>query len=100
MSRAESPWPPSRAFRQPLRSFDDLVAVLGSDGQLTIRGRKLLVGDCRELVPLYYFPVVSEADLTAKLADLAGAGEDVDGSAFDRWVRHVDPADVEDGGWS
>lgn len=101
MTGAESPRVPSgRAFRQPLTSFDDLVAALGPETELTIRGRKVAISECREVLPPYYFPVVSEADLTAKLADIAGTEHDVDGSAYDRWARQVDPSYSEDGGWS
>ena len=55
----------------PINSFDDLaesVAPLGSS--LTFRGRPMSIDQVRKLVPSYYFPISSEADLFAKISEL------------------------------
>lgn len=57
--------------RLPLRTFDELVAAVGGATPFTVAGRTLPLAGCRHLIPGYYFPIVSRADLEAKLADLA-----------------------------
>jgi len=56
----------------PIQSFDDLSEALGGDDKtVTFRGRTLTVGEARNLIPAYYFPIGSERDLVAKITDLA-----------------------------
>ena len=60
-----------KAATYPLRTFDDLAAVLETvDAGLVVHGRAVTTAEARNLVPAYYFPIGSEADLLAKLADL------------------------------
>jgi hypothetical protein len=57
--------------KYPISSFDDLERALGgAQATVTFRGRTLTMAEARSLVPAYYFPIGSEADLTAKMADL------------------------------
>jgi hypothetical protein len=63
-----------RAVRQavarvtyPIRDFDELATALGG---VTIAGGAFSVADAQRLLPPYYFPIGSEEDLIAKVADL------------------------------
>ncbi|MEO7143307.1 MAG: hypothetical protein ABI165_07355 [Bryobacteraceae bacterium] len=60
--------------KYPIASFDDLANTLGGENAaVTFRGRTLTMAEARSIIPAYYFPIASEADLTAKMADLAKA---------------------------
>ena len=60
--------------KYPITSFEELAAALGGDGAtVTFRGRTLTMAEARTLIPAYYFPIASESDLTAKMADLSKA---------------------------
>jgi hypothetical protein len=60
--------------KYPITSFDELATALGGEnGTVTFRGRTLTMAEARTLIPVYYFPIASESDLTAKMADLAKA---------------------------
>jgi hypothetical protein len=55
----------------PLASFDALAAALGGeDATFPFRGHSVRVGDLRQGIPAYYFPITSVDDLIAKIADL------------------------------
>jgi hypothetical protein len=54
--------------KYPVQSFDELAAALG-DG-VTLAGGSLGLAEARRLLPAYYFPISSEEDLIAKVADL------------------------------
>ena len=61
--------------KYPINSFDDLAETLGGEqATLTIRGRATTLAELRGLVPAYYFPIGSERDLVAKIADMRKAG--------------------------
>jgi len=58
--------------KYPIASFDDLANALGGENaSITFRGRTITMAEARSIIPAYYFPIASEADLTAKMADLA-----------------------------
>ena len=60
--------------KYPIASFDDLAKALGGDdATVTFRGRTITMAEARTLIPAYYFPIASESDLTAKMADLSKA---------------------------
>jgi|SRR5208282_5530399 len=60
--------------KYPIASFDDLSKAMGGDnGTFTFRGRTMTMAEARSLIPAYYFPIASEADLTAKMSDLGKA---------------------------
>lgn len=55
----------------PIKSAVDVEQALGGeDEQFTFHGRLFPVRLVREMVPAYYFPIASEDDLVAKVADL------------------------------
>jgi hypothetical protein len=51
----------------PVRTVDELADALGG---LTIAGGAFSLADAERLLPPYYFPIASEEDLVAKVADL------------------------------
>jgi hypothetical protein len=51
----------------PVRTVDELANALGG---LTIAGGAFSLADAERLLPPYYFPITSEEDLVAKVADL------------------------------
>ncbi len=58
--------------KYPIESFDELAKTMGGDhASITFRGRTLTMADARNVIPAYYFPIQSEADLLAKMADLS-----------------------------
>jgi hypothetical protein len=60
--------------KYPITSFDDLAQALGGEnGTFTFRGRTMSMAEARGIIPAYYFPIASEADLAAKIADLGKA---------------------------
>jgi len=60
----------SRA-QYPIAGFDELAQALGGeDARLTIRGQEFRVGNLRQQLPAYYFPIGSEADLIVKVSDV------------------------------
>lgn len=60
--------------KYPIASFDDLANALGGENaSITFRGRTVTMAEARSIIPAYYFPIASEADLTAKMADLGKA---------------------------
>jgi hypothetical protein len=60
--------------KYPITSFEELATAMGGDSAtVTFRGRTLTMSEARTLIPAYYFPIASESDLTAKMADLAKA---------------------------
>jgi Family of unknown function (DUF6065) len=59
----------------PIQSFDDLVAACGGEtATVTVLGRQLRLTELRPAIPAYYFPIGSENDLIAKLADVRARG--------------------------
>ncbi len=69
----------------PLYSFDEFVAAFGADTVIAIRGDLVRLGDARDRIPSYYFPVGSDVDVMAKIDDLAvkpGIGEQ---ALHDEW---------------
>ena len=55
----------------PINSLHDFAAALGGDGTaVPFDGRMLQLTDLQRLVPAYYFPIVNENDLIAKVSDL------------------------------
>lgn len=55
----------------PINSLSDLTEALGGpDATVTFHGRTMTLGEVREFVPAYYFPISSERDLIAKLSDI------------------------------
>jgi hypothetical protein len=60
--------------KYPITSFDELEKALGGEqGSITFRGRSVTMAEARSIIPAYYFPIASEADLTAKMADMGKA---------------------------
>jgi hypothetical protein len=55
----------------PIRDHAELGRLLAEGQSLTVRGRVLPADEALALIPAYYFPIGSEADLVSKLADLA-----------------------------
>jgi hypothetical protein len=51
----------------PVRTVDELADALGG---LTIAGGAFSLADAERLLPPYYFPIASEEDFVAKIADL------------------------------
>jgi hypothetical protein len=47
------------------------------------------VADAIVLIPAYYFPIVSQADLVAKLQDLAVRLEHDEGSVVREWMERT-----------
>jgi hypothetical protein len=74
-----------------------LVDRLGPDKQITVRGSAIAVSLARSLVPAYYFPMTSAADLASKLADLEISLGDDDLEVLAQ--RAAVPGDAA-GGWS
>ena|SRR5438093_791270 len=75
----------------PIASFDELVTALGgADVSFAIRGQNAQLGEVRDLVPDYYFPIGSAADLVAKMADLAVATGMDEWSLHQEWEQRVD----------
>lgn len=57
--------------KYPIRNFEQLAEALGGeDATVDLLGRKHTVREGRQLVPRDYFPIESEEDLTAKIANL------------------------------
>ena len=58
--------------KYPIENFDALAKAMGGEqASITFRGRTLTMADARNVIPSYYFPIQSEADLMAKMADLS-----------------------------
>lgn len=58
--------------KYPIENFDALAQAMGGDkASITFRGRTLTMADARNVIPAYYFPIQSESDLLAKMADLS-----------------------------
>ncbi|TCK75050.1 hypothetical protein [Acidipila rosea] len=58
--------------KYPIDNFDELAKTMGGEhASITFRGRTLTMADARNVIPAYYFPIHSEADLLAKMADLS-----------------------------
>ena len=51
----------------PVQTFEELAAAIGT---LTIAGGSFSLSEAQRLLPPYYFPITSEEDLVAKVADL------------------------------
>jgi hypothetical protein len=91
----------------PIRSPDELRELLASAGPtMDLRGETMDVADAVRLVPAYYFPIGSKADLVAKLQDLAvGLGHD-EGAVVREWMERTGspagatPASGQLTGWS
>jgi hypothetical protein len=61
--------------RYPIEDLESLVDALGgADARVIIRGTAMRLSEARALVPAYYFPIGSEPDLIAKIADLRELG--------------------------
>jgi hypothetical protein len=55
----------------PIRDHAELGQLVTDNANLTVRGKILPLKEALTLLPNYYFPIGSEADLISKLADLA-----------------------------
>ena len=81
----------------PVDTFDELVDVLGPTTTVVVHGCEVPLAQAERLVPAYYFPVVSAADLDSKLADLRLQPSDQDLAARS---LGVEAEREEAGGWS
>lgn len=88
--------PARRVLTWPVNTFEALAASLGPAAFVTVRGKSVPVAEAHDLVPAYYFPVTSAADLASKLADLELELGDQD---FERWAER-NAAREDNGGWS
>ncbi len=89
--------PETRTGRWPVDTFDELVDALGPSTTVVVHGREVPLAQAERLVPAYYFPVVSAADLDSKLADLRLQPADQDMAA---WALGVEAEREDAGGWS
>ncbi|HEX6290597.1 MAG TPA: DUF6065 family protein [Herpetosiphonaceae bacterium] len=84
----------------PIQTPDDFVAALGGpDATISFHGRSFSLAALRSAIPAYYFPIDSEDDLIAKLADVQArvrGGPPVQPDHADiQWGEQVDtPPDV------
>lgn len=76
--------------RYPLRTFDDLAELFGAeDAVLTLRGASVTLRDARSVIPEYYFPIGSEADFVAKLADLSESAGGDEHALHEEWAARA-----------
>lgn len=62
----------------PIQSFDHLIeACGGDDATITVQGREVRLAELQPAIPAYYFPIGSEDDLIAKIADVRVKGQTV-----------------------
>jgi hypothetical protein len=54
----------------PIKDQEHGAALLGEDAKVEYEGRSYSVAELRRLIPPEYFPIESEHDLIAKIADL------------------------------
>jgi hypothetical protein len=73
----------------PIRDCNELGALLANDGTLTVRGRVLVAHEALALLPTYYFPIGSEADLVSKLEDLAVEIPGTEQAFVREWVERT-----------
>lgn len=67
----------SRETGFPIRNFGQLLKALGGEqGEFELLGKKHKVSEIRALVPQEYFPIESEEDLAAKIANLEATRPD------------------------
>lgn len=88
----------SRGAAYPIQAAEDLIER-ADIGEVVFRGRAYGKDDLLAIIPGHYFPIVSEDDLIAKIADLA-AREEGGSSSVSRepaWGRQLDelPPGVE-----
>lgn len=61
----------AQGLRYPLRTKDDFIAQMTRiKRSVTFHGRRYDVGSAAHLVPGFFFPVTSEADLFVKVREL------------------------------
>ena len=75
----------------PVRTFDELADALGG---ITIAGGAFSIADAEQLLPSYYFPIASEEDLVAKVADLSSQAAGLSALSTENDVTWVAP--IED----
>jgi hypothetical protein len=69
----------SKKIQYPINSFDDVARALGGDNaDIPFEGKGHKIGQIRRLIPAEYFPIESEEDLVAKIAQLRGEGGEAD----------------------
>lgn len=76
----------------PVESFEELSEALGG---LTIAGGSFTLSEAQSLLPPYYFPIGSEEDLIAKVADLraqAGGMSALPTDADVTWLEPIEKA--------
>jgi hypothetical protein len=73
----------------PIRDHGELGRLLPEDASLTVRGRVLRADEALALLPSYYFPIGSEADLVSKLADLAASIPASEQEFVQEWVERT-----------
>ena len=78
--------------------MEELIAAVGPDTWLVVRGEQVVASEAEGRIPAYYFPIVSAADLSVKLDDLAWPGAGYD---WEQWSWQSMPVNEDDdGGWS
>jgi hypothetical protein len=60
----------SSKLEYPIKDQEHGSALLGEDAKVEYEGRSYSVAELRKLIPPEYFPIESEPDLIAKIADL------------------------------
>jgi hypothetical protein len=61
--------------KYPIQSFSELAEALGGEESVVnFRNQPMSLKEVRALIPVYYFPIGSEEDLIAKIADLQARG--------------------------
>ncbi len=71
----------------PIEDFAQLLAVLGHDRLLLVRGAEVPASDAGQLIPPYYFPISNSADFRSKLADLAELAPLTEQDLHDEWAQ-------------
>ncbi len=71
----------------PIEGFTQLLAVIGHDSLLLVRGAEVPASDAGQLIPPYYFPISNSADFGSKLADLAELAPLSEQDLYDEWAQ-------------
>ena len=74
----------------PIQNFEELSTALGG---LTIAGGSFTLSEAQALLPPYYFPIGSEEDLIAKVADLRAQAGGMSALPTDADVTWLEPAE-------